>query len=344
MPGNPSLTLNELAALVGGQLCFVADDRRISGVASLSEAGPADASFLGNPRYAPDLRTSRAGVALVPEGFTGESAPPLLRVPNPSLAFSQLVEHFAPAPVVYPPGVHPTAVLAPDVVLGRDVSIQPYAVLEAGVRVGEGTVIGAHCFLGQGASVGANSLLHPRVTVAHRCQIGDRVILHSGCVVGSDGFGFETVQGRHLKIPQTGIVVVEDDVEIGSNTTVDRARFGRTRIGSGTKIDNLVQIAHNVELGSHCLIVSQVGISGSTKVGDSVILAGQVGLVGHIEIAGGVVVGAQSGVSKSLPEPGMYIGTPAVPAGEYREQVALIRRLPKWVERVLRLEKSTQPK
>ena len=344
MSEEPSLTLDELAALVGGQLCFGDNSRRISGVAAIEEATPSDVTFLGNPKYAPALRTSRAGVALVPVDFAGESLPPVIRVTNPSLAFARLVERFSPAPVSYAPGVHATAVLGNGVVLGEGVSIQPYAVLEAGVRVGAGTVIGAHCFLGQEAEVGSGCLLHPRVTVAQRCRIGDRVILHSGCVVGSDGFGFEMLDGQHVKIPQVGNVVIEDDVEIGANATLDRARFGRTRVGKGTKIDNLVQVAHNVEIGRNCLIVSQVGISGSTRLGDHVVLAGQVGVVGHIQIADKVVVGAQSGVSKSLPASGMYMGSPAVPAEEYREQVALIRRLSKWVERVLRLEKTVFPK
>jgi UDP-3-O-[3-hydroxymyristoyl] glucosamine N-acyltransferase len=344
MSAEITLTLQELAARVGGQLCFGGPTRSVSGVASIEDAGPEEVTFLGNSKYASALRTSRAGVVLVAQDFQGESLPPVIRVENPSLAFSGLVDLWAAPPVVYPPEIHPTAVVGEGVVLGAGVSVQPYAVLEQGVRVGSRTVIGAHCFVGRETVIGAECLLHPRVTVAHRCRLGDRVILHSGCVVGSDGFGFETVKGRHQKIPQVGIVILEDDVEVGANTALDRARFGRTRVGRGTKIDNLVQIAHNVEIGEDCLVVSQVGISGSSKLGNHVVLAGQVGLVGHIRVADGVVVGAQSGVSKSISESGMYMGTPAVPAAEYREQVALIRRLSKWVERVLRLEKVIFPK
>jgi UDP-3-O-[3-hydroxymyristoyl] glucosamine N-acyltransferase len=180
------------------------------------------------------------------------------------------------------------------------------------------------------------------VTVGGRCLIGNRVIVHSGAVIGSDGFGFEFVEGRHRKIPQTGTVQIDDDVEIGANTTIDRARFGRTRIGEGTKVDNLVQIAHNVVIGSHCIIVSQAGISGSARLGNYVTLAGQVGLVGHIELADGVTVGAQSGVSKSITARETVFGSPAVPMREAKEQLALVHRLPKLYERVKKLEMRKQ--
>jgi len=344
-----NLSLSQLAALVGGQFSFPASapgemaasgNLVITGVAGAAEASPSEATFLGNPKYIPALKRSLAGVALVPLDFKDEVPPLLIRVENPSLAFAKLVEHFAPTPILWAPGVHPTAFLGEGVVLGEGVSVQPYAVLEAGVCVGEGTVVGAHCYLGHGASLGAGCFLHPRVVVGERCVVGNRVILHSGVVLGSDGFGFENVAGRHVKIPQVGVVQVDDDVEIGANTTVDRARFGRTWIREGTKIDNLVQIAHNVVVGRHALIVAQAGISGSTRLGDRVTLAGQVGVVGHIEIGDGVVVGAQSGVSKKLDSNALYMGTPAVPAVEYREQVALIRRLHKLVDRVAELEKA----
>jgi UDP-3-O-[3-hydroxymyristoyl] glucosamine N-acyltransferase len=305
----------------------------------VAEATSEEATFLGNLKYLPALRRSHAAVVLVAEDFAEQVAPVLVRVPNPSLAFAQLVAHFAPAPVVFSPGIHPSAVIAAGVQLGQGVSIQPFAVIEAGASIGDGTTVGAHSYVGRDARLGANCLLHPRVTVADRCVVGNRVVLHAGVVLGSDGFGFENKQGQHVKIPQVGIVQVDDDVEIGANTTVDRARVGRTWIGAGTKIDNLVQIAHNVVIGKHCLIVAQVGISGSTRLGDYVTLAGQVGVAGHLEIEDRVVVSAQSGVSKTLQAGGMFMGSPAVPASEYREQVALLRRLPKWTERVQNLEK-----
>ena len=346
-----NLSLSQLAALVGGQFPFVGDERHISpglgellisGVAGASEAGPSEVTFLGNAKYLPALKQSKAAVALVPLDFRETAAPLLIRVANPSLEFAKLVAYFAPKPIEWVPGIHPTAVLGEGVILGENVSVQAYAVLEPGVCVGAGTVIGSHSYLGHGARLGAHCFLHPRVVVGERCVVGDRVILHSGVVLGSDGFGFENVGGRHVKIAQVGIVQVDDDVEIGANTTVDRARFGRTWIQEGTKIDNLVQIAHNVIVGRHSLLVAQAGISGSTKLGERVTLAGQVGVVGHIEIGANAVVGAQSGVSKSLEPAALYMGTPAVPANEYREQVAYIRRLHKLADRVLKLEQALQ--
>lgn len=335
------LTLQELAALVGGQ--FVSREGvepLISGIASVAEAGPEDLTFFGNAKYLSALKASKAGAALVPLDFAEPIAPWLIRVANPSLAFSQVMEKFKPAPVVFPPGIHPSAVVAEGVEIGEGASIQAFAVLEPGSKVGPGTVIGAHCYLGHGASVGAHCLLHPRVTIGERCRVGSRVILHSGVVLGSDGFGFEFSGGRHVKIPQVGIVQVDDDVEIGANTTLDRARFGRTWVGEGTKIDNLVQIAHNVVIGRHCLIVSQAAISGSTRIGDYVTLAGQVGVVGHIEIGDGSIVAAKSGVSKNVPPKSVLWGSPALPMAEAKEVLACQRRLPKLFERVKRLEQA----
>ena len=343
MAADSTLSLQELAALVGGQLSFgdsLSPSFRIRGVASVAEAAPDEVTFLGNPKYLPALRRSQAAAVLVSQDFAETVTPALIRVPNPSLAFATLVAHFAPSPVVFPPGIHASALVGEGVRLGKDVSVQPFAVIEPGASIGDGTVVGAYSYVGHDATIGAGSFLHPRVTVAARCVVGNRVILHAGVVLGSDGFGFENEKGRHLKIPQVGIVQVDDDVEIGANTTVDRARFGRTWIGEGTKIDNLVQIAHNVVIGKHCLIVAQVGISGSTRLGDYVTLAGQVGVAGHLEIGDRVVVSAQSGVSKTLEANQMYMGSPAVPAAEYREQVAHMRRLHKLAERIQKLEKQ----
>jgi UDP-3-O-[3-hydroxymyristoyl] glucosamine N-acyltransferase len=339
MPTDKTITIQELAALVGGQLSFADKDcPSISGVASIAEAAGDEVTFLGNAKYLPALRQCRAAAVLVPEDFAEEVPPVLVRVANPSLAFARLVEFFAPPAPVFAPGVHPTAVLGEGVRLGEGVSIQAYAVLEAGAVVGAGSVIGAHGYVGHHSTIGENCFLHPRVTVASRCVVGNRVILHSGVVLGSDGFGFEWNGGKHVKIPQVGIVQVDDDVEIGANTTVDRARFGRTWIQAGCKIDNLVQVAHNVVVGKHTLLVAQAGISGSTRLGERVTLAGQVGVAGHLHIGDGAVVTAQSGVSKSLPGAALYMGSPAQPAAEFREQVALVRRLGRLQDRVQRLE------
>jgi len=345
------MTVSELAALVGGQLASGADgSAKISGAAALAEALPGEVTFFGNPKYLLKLRASRATVALVPLAFAEEVPAACIRCENPTLAFSKVIERFAPPPVHFAPGVHPTAVLAPGVRLGAGVSIQPHAVIEAGASIGDGTVVGAHSYIGHEAQIGGGCLIHPRVMIGFRCKIGSRVILHSGAVLGGDGFGFELQDGRHVKIPQIGIVQVDDDVEIGANSTVDRARFGRTWIGEGTKIDNLVQIGHNVVIGKHCILCAFVGVSGSTKIGDYVTLAGQVGTVGHVEIGDGVIVGAQAGVSKTLAVKQIYMGSPAVPAREWKEQVAQIHSLHKLRARVARLEqllgeleKSIQP-
>ena len=312
----------------------------ITGAASVSEAQEGDITFFGNTKYLPALRASRATCALVPEGFAESIASIPIQVANPSLAFSQVVERFAPAPVTFEPGIHPSASIAPGAQIGAGVSIAPHAVIEAGAVIGDHTVIGANTYLGHEAKIGAHCHIYPNVSIRERCTLGNRVIIHNGAVIGSDGFGYEMAQGRYVKIPQTGIVQIDDDVEIGANTTIDRARFGRTWIGEGTKIDNLVQIGHNVVIGKHTVICAQTGVSGSSKIGNYVTLAGQVGLVGHIEIGDQAVVAAQSGVSKDIPAKEMWWGYPAGPIKEKKELVAYISRLPKLAERVKRLEKK----
>lgn len=337
------ISLRDLAASLGGQLASGADGSLIiRGAAAVGEAQEDEITFFGNVKYLPALKRSRAGAVLVSENFA-ETVPPLaVRVANPSLAFSKVVERFAPEPVRYAAGVHPTAVIGEGVSLGESVSVQPYAVIEKGAVIGAGSVIGAHAFIGQEARLGADCCLHARVTVAARCILGDRVAVQSGAVIGSDGFGYEFTAGRHVKIPQIGIVQVDSDVEIGANATIDRARFGRTWIQEGTKIDNLVQVAHNVVVGKHCILVAQVGVSGSCRLGNYVTLAGQVGLAGHLEIGDQAVVGAQTGVNKSLAGGTTYMGYPAVEAQEWREEVALVHRLGKLFDRVKALERQVK--
>ena len=338
-----TITVQELAALVGGQFAFPADGARtIRGGAAIAEAGEGEVTFFGNAKYLPALKTCRATAALVPLDFTGEIPPVAIRVENPSLAFAALIEKFAPAPVRFAPGVHPSAVIGSGVTIGEGASIQPFAVIEDGASIGAGSIIGAHGYLGHEAKVGAGCLLHPRVTVGARCIVGSRVILHSGVVLGSDGFGFEFSAGKHVKIPQTGIVQLDDDVEIGANTTIDRARFGRTWIGEGTKIDNLVQIAHNVVIGRHSLVIALTGIAGSVKIGNYVTIAGQVGIVGHIEIGDQVTVAAKSGISKNIAAKEVVWGSPSQPIRDAKEQLACIRRLPKLFDRVKKLESTEQ--
>jgi UDP-3-O-[3-hydroxymyristoyl] glucosamine N-acyltransferase len=339
-----NITLAELAALTGGVLENGNPDMTISGAAAVAEATGTEVTFFGNVRYLPALKQSKAAAAFVPVNFAEEINAVLIRVANPSLAFAQALEKFAPPPVSYAPGVHPTAVIGPGVTLGEGVSVQPYAVIEPGAVIGAGSVIGAHAFIGQESILGPQCRLHPHVTIRERTVIGARVIIHSGTVIGSDGFGYEFSGGLHVKIPQVGCVQIDDDVEIGANVTIDRARFGRTWIQEGTKIDNLVQIAHNVVIGRHSIIVSQVGISGSSKLGQYVTLAGQVGLVGHIEIGDRAIVGAQSGVSKNIPAGETWFGYPAAPIRETKERLAYISRLEKLYARVRKIEQVLDEK
>lgn len=344
------MTVSELTATLGGTLLSGGGDTAFTGCRSLAEAGPTDLSFFGNEKYLPALRATRAGVVLVPdavpEGFASlvpQAA--LVAVPNPSLAFAQVMARLAPPPPPFRPGVHPTAAVAPGAEFDATrVSIGPHAVVEDGVRIGPGTSIGAGVFLGDGVVVGADCLLHPRVSVMRQCRLGDRVILHPGVVIGADGFGFEQMaDGRREKIAQTGTVVIDDDVEIGANSCVDRARFGQTRIGAGTKIDNLVQIAHNVSIGRNCVIAGQTGVAGSTRLHDGVTLAAQVGIAGHLEIGSGVVITGQSGVGKSMLQPGVYMGDRAEPIRRMLRIMAAVHQLPELVQRLRALEKKSPP-
>ena len=331
-------TLAEIAARVGGEIPPAAGSLEIAGPAALDEARPGEISFFGHPRYAADLKTTRAAAVLVPRDFAGETPAVCLRVDNPSSAFTAVTEMFIPAPAAAAPGIHPSAQVHPGAIVAADAAVHACAVIEAGATVGAGSVIGAGCYVGKDAVIGAGCLLHPHASVREKCVLGDRVILHCGTVVGSDGFGYDTKDGRHAKIPQIGNVVVENDVEIGANTTIDRARFGRTVIGEGTKIDNLVMIAHNVVIGKHCIICAQVGISGSTKIGNYVVLAGQAGLVGHIKVGDGAIVGAQSGLSNDLEPKAIVVGSPPRPIGEWKRSVVRIDRLGQLYDRVKKLE------
>jgi len=333
-----TFTLQELAKISGGELAGD-PSLEITGAASLAEATLGEISFFGNRKYIGLLRKTRASAVFVPTDFADPVAAAQIRVSNPTKAFEQVALKFAPKPIKLAPGIHSSAVVDPNAQLGQRVSIQPYAVIEAGARIGDDTIIGAGSYIGHETTIGSACLIYPRVTIRERSRIGSRVIIHSGAVIGADGFGFEMVEGRHEKIQQLGIVQIDDDVEIGANTTVDRARFGRTWIQQGVKIDNLVQIAHNVLIGKNSIIAAQTGISGSTRVGEHVMMAGQVGIVGHVEIADGSVIAAQSGVSKSVPG-GVWFGYPAGPIEETKQQIAWIRSLGKLFARVKEIEKK----
>ncbi len=336
------MRLLELAALAGFEAPTGSGELEITGVASLQEARPSDITFFGNPRYLAQLRVCKASAVFVSQEFGEEIGPVLLKVENPSAAFASVVAAFAPPEVVSEPGIHPSAVVSSSAKLGERVSVGPQVVIGELAVIGSGSVIGAGCLIGSKVHLGEGCHLHPGAIIRERCILGNRVILQPGAVIGSCGFGYEFKEGRHIKIPQTGIVEIGDDVEIGANTTVDRARFGRTVIGEGSKIDNLVQIAHNVQIGSHTIICSQVGISGSTRIGSYVTLAGQVGLAGHIEIGDKAVLGAKAGVSKNVPAGSMLIGAPAKPMKEFKQTNFYISQLHKLYDRVKELEKLVQ--
>ena len=332
-------TLEELARLVGGT---VEGDGRVvlQGVNGLREAGPGEIAFLANPRYASLLPSTRASAVILGPGPTAPL--PVLRTPQPDLAFARVAAFLHPPPPPPAPGVHPAAVVSPRATLGRDVVVGPGTVVEDGASVGDRTVLLAQVYVGPGARIGPDSLLYPQVVVRDRCEVGARVILHSGAVVGADGFGFTTEGGVHHKIPQTGIVVIEDDVESGANTTIDRARFGRTVVGRGTKIDNLVQVAHNVVIGPGCLIAAQAGISGSTRLGSHVMLGGQAGLAGHVELGDRSVVTAKCGVAGDVPPGAMVAGERAWPLKPYMRQLAVFSRLPELQEELRRLRREVE--
>ncbi len=332
------MTLGEVAAQTGGWVAPEAAAHEISGLASLDDANPGDLAFFGNPKYLKAVRTSRATAVLVPHGFGEEVPATRIWVDDPGAAFAKLLPAFVPPVVTFAPGVHPTAVVSPEATLGEGVHVGPCAVIEPGAIIGARSHISAHTYIGHRAHVGEDCHIYPNVTIRERCTLANRVILHSGVVIGADGFGYEFRDGAHQKIPQTGIVVIEDDVEIGANSTVDRARFGRTWIRKGTKIDNLVQIGHNVTIGENCILCAQVGISGSTRLGNFVTLAGKVGLGGHIELGDGVIFGAMSAIAKDVPAKSIMFGAPARPIREYKATYALLKNIHKLYDRVKKLE------
>ncbi len=349
--GSAPLSLGEVARRVEGRV--VGDpELSICGISTLSEAGPGDIAFLTNPKYLTAAATTRASAILLSGGADRvsrlQSSPNTDRhidrvskvlVPNPYYALSQLIPYF------YPPhrsavGIDPRASLSEGIVLGQDVSVGPLAVIEARVVLRDRVQIGAGAFIGEGSIIGEDTLVHPHVTVLHNVQVGKRVVLHSGSVLGSDGFGFAQHEGGYHKIAQVGGVIIEDDVEVGANVTIDRATFGNTTIGRGTKIDNLVHIAHNVHIGSHVILVAQTGISGSATLGDRVTLAGQVGVVGHVTVGAGATVAARSVVTKDI-DPGTKVaGFPAVPHKTWTKAQALFARLPVMRERITALEEK----
>lgn len=334
------ITTGELARLLGAE---VEGDASLSlrGVADLESAGGGQLAFAGGPKYYAAAAACGASAVLVPrDADLGASHPTLLRTDDVGKAFIAACLMFAPKTPERPKGIDPRACVSPEAKIGENVSVGPFAVVEAGAVVGDGTVLYPQTYVGYGATLGKDCLLYPFAMVREHCRLGDRVILHGGAAIGADGFGYDVdARGVRTKIPQLGVVVLEDDVEVGANTTIDRARFGETRVGKGTKIDNLVQIAHNCVIGENSVMCAQSGMAGTCTLGKRVICAGQAGLAGHLKIGDDTVIGAQSGVPKSLPGGQMYLGSPAVPRLEFGKQVAMVNSLPKLKEQLKALAK-----
>lgn len=333
-------TLRELARIVKGEI--VGDpDTVITGVSGIKEARKGDITFLANRRYMPLLETTQASAVITPLDI--DSAPqPIIKTQDPSFAFAQVVADMFPVQVRHPRGIHKTAVIAKSVKIGKNVAVGPYVVIEDKAEIGDNTIIYAGCFIGHDVKIGRDCLFYANVAIRERVVIGNRVSVQSGTAIGSEGFGYTNIDGEYRLIPQVGTVVIEDDVEIGANVAIDRARFDKTLIGRGTKIDNLVQIAHNVVIGQNSIIVAQAGISGSTHIGNKVTIAGQAGLVGHITIGDGAILAAQAGVTKSVPPNTIVSGYPARPHQEAKKINAYIQRLPELVEELGALKKKIE--
>ena len=329
------VTIGEIVELVSGTYRG-RRDIRISGVAPLSDASESQISFLSNPKYESLLQSTRAGAVLVANELAGESDR-WIRVKNPYFAMATVVASFFDDRPM-PRGISPLASIDPTARLGSNVAVGPFTtigehcVVEDDAKLFENVSIEPHCTIGSG------TIIYPQVSIYCRTRIGKRCIVHSGAVIGSDGYGFATEGGRHHKIPQIGIVRIEDDVEVGAGTTIDRAALGETVIGEGTKIDNLVQIGHNVKIGKHCLLVSQAGIAGSTELGDYVVMAGQSGAAGHLRIGAGAQISAKSAVFSDVPDKTRVQGIPAVPWREFSRREIWARRLPELAQRVEDLE------
>jgi UDP-3-O-[3-hydroxymyristoyl] glucosamine N-acyltransferase len=330
------MQLSELAERLG---CRLEGDGtvEIRRVAGLEQAGEGDLSFFANPRYAPALRRTRASAVIIDEGAAPAPCA-MLRTKHPSLAFANAVAMFV-APAHPPSGIDTLSTVAPDAVLGRDVSIGPFSSVGRGARVGHRTIVHPNVFIGDGAVIGDDCIIHSHAAIRERIILGDRVVIQNGAVIGADGYGFvRRPDGTHQKIPQTDIVVLEDDVEIGANTTIDRPAIGETRIQAGAKIDNLVQIGHGVNVGRNALLAAQVGIAGSTTIGDDVTLAGQVGVAGHVTVGKGASAVGQSGITNSVPAGSFVSGYPAIENREWLKSSVIFRKLPELRKKIADLE------
>jgi UDP-3-O-[3-hydroxymyristoyl] glucosamine N-acyltransferase len=336
----PDLTISEIARLAGGEI-HGPSSGNITGVAPLQSAGSTDLSFVANPRYLPYLHDCRAGAVLVPAALADRAPEGLTRivVADPHIALYRILPHLYPAAEAVA-GIHPTAVVDPTAELGPGVQVSPYVVIGARARIGERCSIGAGTVIGDGCLLGAETVVHPHVTIYPGVRLGARCVVHSGSRLGRDGFGFVWSEDGHRKVPQVGGCVIEDDVEVGCNVTIDRGSIGNTVVGRGTKMDNLVHLGHNVQVGRHSLITAQVGISGSTRLGDGVVLGGQAGVGGHLEIGARARIGGQAGVIGDVPAGESYSGYPARPHREALRAQGALFRLPELMKRVKALERA----
>jgi UDP-3-O-[3-hydroxymyristoyl] glucosamine N-acyltransferase len=330
------MRLRDLAETLGCRL--VGDGEvEVRGLAAVDEAGDGDLTFVTDPRYLEGFERSRASAAIVRDGDPA-STKPTLRTGDPYLAFVAALRLFYP-PDLPTPGVHHSCVVRPGARLADGVSIGPFSCIEDGVAIGSRSAIGAQVYIGRASSLGADCRVYPQVVIREGVTIGDRVIIHSGAVIGSDGFGYLLGRyGARVKIPQVGRVIIEDDVEIGANTAIDRATLGTTRLKRGAKIDNLVQIAHNVTIGRDTVLAAQTGISGSVRIGDRVMMGGQVGIADHIEIGDDVAIGAKGGVTKDVPRGKTLLGYPAKDHSEFKRTLAAVNRLPQLLKAVQAME------
>ena len=328
----------DVSLFVGGELAGDGN-APISGINGVKEAGEKDLAFILDPKHERLIEGSKAACIIIPKSLNGSYTKTVIRVEDPGTAFSKILDFAMPDRIPHPRGIHRTAVVAQGAKIGRGVALGAYVVIEEGAEIGDKTVLYPFCYIGKKTKIGSDCVFYPNVTIRESITVGDRVIIHPGSVIGSDGFGyFPDKNGVHIKILQLGTVVIEDDVEIGACVTVDRARFDKTIIGKGSKIDNLVQVAHNVIMGPNCILAAQTGVSGSTELGRNVILGGQVGVADHLKIGDYCIAGAKTGISRSFPANTTLFWYPAKPVEKARDIIASIGLLPKLFGRVRALE------
>lgn len=334
------MTTEDIARLTGG---VVKGDGglRITGVNGIREARPGDITFIRSARYAAFLETTQASAVLMEEA-PKDCRITVIEVSKPDLAFAAVLQHIGTQQLRHPSGIHPSAFIAVDAQLGPGVAVDAHVRIEEGAQIGEGVVLYAGVYVGAQVAIGAHTVVYPHVVIREHCSIGARCILHAGAVIGSDGFGFAPLEGRWAKIPQVGRAVLEEEVEVGANSCIDRATFGETRIKRGTKIDNLVQIGHNVEIGEHCVVAGKVGIAGSTVIGNWVRIGAAAGIGGHIDIGDGATVAAWSGVTKAVAAGAVVSGFPAMDHTEARRVLVAQQRVPELIRRVRKLERNTE--